>query len=90
MTLNDSVAVRKQSRRTTPSSLLTYQELAVWLNDSVRHLRRLVDEKQIPYLKIGRFVRFDEREITEWLNANRHTRCADLTRSKIAHRSRRS
>jgi excisionase family DNA binding protein len=35
--------------------LLTYDELADWLNDSVRHLRRLVDERRIPYHKVGSF-----------------------------------
>ena len=53
------------------SRLLTYEELAEWLNDSVRHLRRLVDEDRIPYRKVGHFVRFDPREIVEWLDANR-------------------
>ena len=28
--------------------LMTYEDLADWLNDSVRNLRRLVDEKRIP------------------------------------------
>jgi excisionase family DNA binding protein len=50
--------------------LLTYGELADWLNDTVRHLRRLVDEKRIPYRKVGHFVRFDPREVLEWLDSN--------------------
>ncbi len=53
------------------SSLLMYEELAEWLNDAVRHLRRLVDEDRIPYRKVGHFVRFDPQEITDWLDANR-------------------
>jgi excisionase family DNA binding protein len=53
-----------------PVPLLDYDQLAVWLNDSVRHLRRLVDEKRIPYHKVGHFVRFDERGIIAWLQAN--------------------
>ena len=53
------------------SSLLTYEELAEWLNDTVRHLRRLVDEDRIPYRKVGHFVRFDPQEIADWLDANR-------------------
>jgi excisionase family DNA binding protein len=70
MTLDETTAPMHVAAQTSPAALLTYQELAVWLNDSVRHLRRLVDEEQIPYLKIGRFVRFDQREILEWLRAN--------------------
>jgi excisionase family DNA binding protein len=52
-------------------ALLDYQQLSVWLNDSVRHLRRLVDEKRIPYIKVGHFVRFDPAAISEWLASNR-------------------
>lgn len=52
------------------SALLDYGQLAEWLNDSVRHLRRLVDENRIPYIKVGHFVRFDPRAISEWLAAN--------------------
>jgi excisionase family DNA binding protein len=52
-------------------ALLDYQQLAAWLNDSVRHLRRLVSEERIPHIKVGHFVRFDPAEIAEWLKANR-------------------
>ena len=54
-----------------PEPLLTYQQLAQWLNDSVRHIRRLVLEDRIPYHKVGHFVRFDPNDIAEWLEANR-------------------
>jgi len=56
---------------TVGPALLDYQQLAAWLNDSVRHLRRLVSEERIPHIKIGHFVRFDSAEIAEWLKANR-------------------
>jgi len=61
-----------QAPKTAPANLLDYQQLAVRLNDSVRHLRRLVHENRIPYLKVGHFVRFDPDEISDWLNANHH------------------
>ena len=63
---------RRVSKRQSPSSLTS--RLAGWLNDSVRHLRRLVDEQRIPHQKVGHFVRFDEAEITDWFAANRHGR----------------
>jgi excisionase family DNA binding protein len=50
------------------SALLTYEQLAAWLNTSVRHLRRLVDEGRIPFRKVGYFVRFDPGEISAWLD----------------------
>jgi excisionase family DNA binding protein len=66
----------EQLRRGTPAvPLLDYQQLAEWLNDSVRHLRRLVDEGRIPYVKVGHFVRFDRLAIDRWLEANRRGDC---------------
>jgi excisionase family DNA binding protein len=52
-------------------SLLTIDQIAEQLNVSVRHVRRLVAEKRVPYLKVGKFVRFDPAEIGEWLNLAR-------------------
>ena len=54
----------------TPTKLLDYQDLSIWLNDSVRHLRRLVNERRIPYVKVGHFVRFDPEQIRLWLETN--------------------
>jgi len=34
---------------------------------SVRHIQRLVSERRIPYVKVGHFVRFDQAELTAWL-----------------------
>jgi excisionase family DNA binding protein len=51
--------------------LLDYEELADWLNDSIRDLRRLVQEGRIPYLKVGHFVRFDPEQVRQWLEDNR-------------------
>jgi excisionase family DNA binding protein len=53
---------------TTP--LLDIEQLSAWLNTSVRHVRRLVDEDRIPYHNVGRFIRFDINEIQGWLDAN--------------------
>ncbi len=47
--------------------LLRIEELAQRLGVSVRHLRRLVQERRIPSLKVGHFVMFDESEIAAWL-----------------------
>jgi excisionase family DNA binding protein len=52
--------------------LLTIDNIAEQLGTTVRHLRRLVAERRIPYLKVGWFVRFDPDEIARWLDASRH------------------
>ena len=48
-----------------PGRLLDYQDVADWLHTSVRHLRRLVDENRIPYLKVGHYIRFDQVQIRQ-------------------------
>ena len=44
--------------------LLTIDQLAERLGVSIRHIRRLVAERRVPYLKVGWLVRFDPAEIT--------------------------
>ncbi|HUP69684.1 MAG TPA: helix-turn-helix domain-containing protein [Acidimicrobiales bacterium] len=56
--------------------LLNINEVADVLGVNVRHVRRLVFENRIPYLKWGRLVRFDPRDIERWLRVSceRHGR----------------
>ena len=53
------------------SNLLTLQEAADYLAISVGYLRRLVREKRIPYVKVGKYVRFNIRDLDGWLDARR-------------------
>lgn len=55
-----------------PGRLLDYEEVADWLHTSVRHLRRLVDENRIPYLKVGHYIRSDQGMISDWLEDHQH------------------
>lgn len=59
---------------TSPSTLpelLDIPALAEHLGVQPRHIRRLVHEKRIPYIKWGHLIRFDPTDITGWLAANR-------------------
>lgn len=60
--------------------LLDIETLAQRLNDSVRHVRRLVAERRIPYLKVGHFIRFDPREVNDWLAEHRVRGRSDMKR----------
>ena len=51
--------------------LLDMADVAAVMATSVRHVQRLVSERRIPFLKVGRFVRFDPVELSRWLVANR-------------------
>ena len=46
--------------------------LAERLGTSVRHVRRLVFERRIPYMKCGGLVRFDPDAIDRWLDEATH------------------
>ena len=39
--------------------LMTMDQLAERLGVTRRHVRRLVDERRVPFLRVGRFIRFD-------------------------------
>ena len=52
-------------------ALLDVDRLAARLGVTVRFVRRLVEERRIPYLKIGRLVRFDPVEVERWINTTR-------------------
>ncbi|MFH1728621.1 MAG: helix-turn-helix domain-containing protein [Pseudomonadota bacterium] len=55
----------------TAEKLLTVDDLAHWLNCSKKAIYNLVHYRQIPFLKIGRRLRFRHTEIEKWLKANK-------------------
>jgi len=52
--------------------LLDVTQVAEILGVNVRHIRRLIHERRIPFIKWGHLVRFDPDEITAWLDHHRH------------------
>ena len=50
-------------------TLLDSSQIAGMLGITERHVRRLVFERRIPFAKVGRFVRFDPRDIEQWVQA---------------------
>ncbi len=55
----------------TPSTLhrppLTIDQAAEYLNVTPRFVRRLVDERRIAFIKLGRFVRLDPEVLDRFL-----------------------
>jgi excisionase family DNA binding protein len=60
--------------------LLTIEELADHLGVTVRHVRRLIAENRVPYVKWRQFIRFDPAEIASWLDDARHPQQPDRGR----------
>ena len=51
--------------------LVDITAVAKILGVDARHVRRLVYERRIPFIKWGHLIRFDPDEIGRWLNSNR-------------------
>ena len=54
--------------------LLTKKEMATFLNVSVKMIDRKVHMNEIPFLKIGRLVRFSKKRILAWAEGNNSSR----------------
>lgn len=55
------------------AALLRLPEVATLLGVNERHVRRLVFERRIPYIKWGRLIRFDPTDLRAWIDG---ARCA--------------
>lgn len=53
------------------SGIVDVRGLANHLHINESFVRRLVRERRIPYFKVGWLLRFDLREIDEWLDRTR-------------------
>ena len=51
--------------------LIDIDAAAERLGVTPRFIRRLVAERRVPYLKVGKFVRFDPTELDAWLDQHR-------------------
>jgi len=61
------------SRSSVKAELIDINAVAERLGVTVRHVRRLVAEQRIPFIKWGRPLRFDPAEIERWIDNARHT-----------------
>jgi excisionase family DNA binding protein len=52
-------------------SLVDLATVAQRLGVNQRHIRRLVAERRIPFVKWGHLLRFDPAEVDAWLDAHR-------------------
>ncbi len=66
-----AVAPGSNHEVTLESPLLDSDAVARALGVTRRHVQRLVAERRIPFLKMGRFVRFDPVALNVWLDQQR-------------------
>lgn len=65
--------------------LLDTNAVAEALGVTPRHIRRLVAERRIPFVKVGRFVRFEPGILDVWLDEQR----VDVVRRVLGSRHNR-
>ena len=53
--------------------LLDVGEAAAYLNTTERHIRRLRNEMQLPYVKVGSKLRFLRDDLDTYVEANKHS-----------------
>jgi len=51
--------------------LMEIDQVAAYLGVSVRHIRRLVAEQRVPFIKWGSKLHFDPTEIDAWVDEHR-------------------
>jgi len=64
-----------EQNRAAPEGLaprmVAIDAVAAYLGVTVRHVRRLVNERRIPFYKWSRLLRFDPAEIAAWVEETR-------------------
>jgi excisionase family DNA binding protein len=79
-----TTTLRKGTKATLPT-LIDVEALAETLGVGVRQVRRLVEERRIPFIKVGRYVRFDVDDVARWVDEHRFD---ESRRSSMGHRGR--
>lgn len=58
-------------QHTIRAPLIRLEDVADRLGVNERHIRRLIAERRVPYLKIGHLIRFDPNDIEHWIEKSR-------------------
>lgn len=69
MTVLHDTPRRSATPATTSGDLLTVEQAADYLNITTHFTRRLIRERRIPFLKVGRLIRFRRADLDAYLTA---------------------
>lgn len=72
-----------EPRQATSGELMTVEQAADYLNINEAFVRRLIQERRLPFLKVGRLVRLRQTALDRWLAA------AEVPATRPAHGTRR-
>jgi excisionase family DNA binding protein len=54
--------------------LIDIAAVAAALDTTPRHVRSLIYERGLPFVKVGQLVRIDEDDLAAWIEANKRVR----------------
>ena len=81
-------AAKQPTQQVRLPRLVDIVEVARMLGVDVRHVRRLVFERRIPFIKWGHLLRFDVDELVDWIDQARVPAQGDCTIARTTpHRS---
>jgi excisionase family DNA binding protein len=63
--------VKNEQGRRSATPLLSIDDVAERLGVNVRHVRRLVQERRLPFIKWGRLLRFDPDDVAAFVEQHR-------------------
>jgi excisionase family DNA binding protein len=52
--------------------LVDIKDASTYLSTSIRHIRRLVQKDELPFVKIGGKLRFDKADLQRYIDEHRH------------------
>lgn len=78
--LTDKAQLDSANAIVAREGLLTVREAARYLAVSVSTLYGWVWQRRIPFVKIGRALRFDSRDLAAFIEANKHVPRKEFTR----------
>ena len=75
-----------QDHDAAPPALLDTEQCAEYLGLAVRTLQnwRVLGTSDLPFLRVGRSVKYDRREIEAWLNSRRFRSTAAADAARVA------
>jgi len=66
---------------TVSKRLMNAEEVAVYIGTTHLNVYQMVSKRGIPFVKIGRSVRFDLRDIDPWIEGHKHGSQTDQIRT---------
>lgn len=79
--LVDQLVAAMQAAAKQPEPLWTVKEAAAYLQIPVKEMKNRVTRRSVPFLRIGRSIRFDSAKLRAWANSHTVPTLEELTES---------